>query len=161
MSTPLGIGEINFLLLLQGVLHKIICLFLCRPWAKGQPRNVNDEDCMNLYFLNGTLGINDYECNGMPDSLGAMCVMKRIPTSKEKSSMPKCENGWTLAEGNNSYRSEQPSHWHPQGFITRIFQPNIELQYALCILFGGEKSKHALRSRSSALTLFEYLLNQI
>ena len=70
-----------------------------RPWAKGQPRNVNDEDCMNLYFLNGTIGINDYDCKGMPDSLGAMCVMKRIPTSKERSAMPRCENGWTLAEG--------------------------------------------------------------
>ena len=54
---------------------------------------------MNLYLLNGVLGVNDYDCEGMPDSKGAVCVMKQLPTESEKSSLPSCENGWVMAEG--------------------------------------------------------------
>ena len=60
------------------------------PFADGRPNDLGNEDCMNLWDINGTLAPNDEEC----DKLGAGVVC-----AKPQRGHPKCFDGWYLYGG--------------------------------------------------------------
>ena len=60
------------------------------PFADGRPNDLGNEDCMNLWDVNGTLAPNDENCNKLGG--GVVCA-------KPQRGHPKCFDGWYLYGG--------------------------------------------------------------